>query len=174
MANCALTQDYSFGCDFGAGGVYKDCYLIELENVSATPESSGTVTSVTKVTGKIFRKYQLVKETASFDETIGGNQQNGTIFYDQKGVIIINKQSVQMRNEIMLLAKNRLVVIARDNNGLWKLYGREQGLQLLDGSITTGVQFTDRNGYVLNFTSKEREPAPFVSEDVIATLQTAT
>lgn len=169
---CALTQDYSFGCDFGAGGVYKDCYIIELENVSSLNESSGTITTVTKGSGKIFRKYQLVKETASFDETIAGNQQNGTIFYDQKGVIIINKQNVQVRNEIILLAKNRLVIIARDNNGAWKLYGREQGLQLLDGSITTGTAWTDRNGYTLNFTSKEREPAPFVDESVIATLQT--
>lgn len=171
---CSLTSDYSFNCDFGAGGVYKDMYLIELENLDATTpytESSGTITAITKVATKVFRKYQLVKETASFDETIAGNIQNGTIFYDQKGVIIINKQNVQVRNEIILLAKNRLVMIARDNNGAWKMYGREQGMQLLDGSITTGTAWTDRNGYTLNFSSKEREPAPFVQESVIATLQ---
>ena len=169
---CALTQDYSFGCDVGAGGVYKDCYLIEANNISSLTESSGTITTVTKATGKIFRKYQLVQETASFDETISGNIQNGTIFYDQKGVIIINKQSVAIRNELKLLSIGTLVLIARDNNGLWKLYGREAGFRLLDGSITTGTALSDRNGYTFNFTSKEREPAPFVDEAVITTLQT--
>lgn len=176
MASCSLTSDYNFGCDTGAGGVYMDAYVIELPNIAASglTESSGTITAITKVTGKIFRKYQLVKETASFDETIAGNQQNGTIFYDQKGVIIINKQNVAVRNELKYMSMQRLIWIVRDNNGLWKLYGREEGLKLLDGSITTGTAWTDRNGYTLNFTGKEREPAPFVDEALITALQTAT
>ena len=98
--SCALTQDYSFGCDVGTGGT-KECWIIELENISSVTESSGTLTAITKATGKIFRKYQLVTETANFEETIVGNRQNGTIYYDQKGTIILNKQQVSVRNEIL-------------------------------------------------------------------------
>ncbi len=172
MAGCALTQDYNYGCDTGSGGVAKECYIIEIDNISALVESSGTITTITKVATKIFRKYQLVQETASFDETIAGNIQNGTIFYDQKGVIILNKQQVAVRNEILLLAKARLVVVFQDNNNTWRLFGRRGGLKLLDGSATTGTAFGDRNGYTLNFTGKENELAPFVDDAVIATLQT--
>ena len=171
MANCALTQDYSFQCDVGVGGT-KEVYLIELENISSYTESSGTLTAITKVSGKIFRKYQLVLETANFEENITGNRQNGTLFYPQKGTIIINKQNVAVRNEILLLAKNRLVAVIKDNNLTYRLFGREYGLMLQTGNATTGVAWGDRNGYSLEFTGNELELAPFVLDAVIATLQT--
>lgn len=169
--NCALTSDYSFGCDVGIGGT-KEVYLIELENISSYTESSGTLTAITKVSGKIFRKYQLVLETANFEEDIQGNRQNGTLFYPQKGTIIINKQNVAVRNEILLLAKNRLVMVIKDNNLTYRLLGREYGLMLQTGTATTGTAWGDRNGYTLNFTGNELELAPFVADAVISTLQT--
>jgi len=170
MANCALTQDYSFGCDVGTGGT-KELYLIELNNVISMTESSGTIVDITKGTGKIFRKYQLVQETANFEENIVGNRQNGTIFYDQKGTIVLNKQQVAVRNEILLLAKNYLIVIIKDNNDTYRLYGRQYGMRLETGSATTGTAWGDRNGYTMNFTSKEPELAPFVDPAIISSLQ---
>lgn len=169
--NCALTSDYLFGCDVGIGGT-KELYLIELENVSSVTESSGTLTAITKATGAIFRKYQLVQETANFGEDITGNRQNGTLFYPQRGTIVINKQNVAVRNEILLLAKNRLVVVIKDNNLTYRLYGREYGMMLQTGTAETGTAWGDRNGYTLNFTGNELELAPFVTDAVIATLQT--
>jgi hypothetical protein len=168
--SCALTSDYNFGCDVGTGGT-KEVWLIELENISSMTESSGTLTAITKVAGKIFRKYQLVLETANFQEDIVGNRQNGTIFYDQKGTIIINKQNVAVRNEILLLARNNLAAIIHDNNDTYRLFGRLYGLRLETGSFATGTAWGDRNGYTLNFTGKEPDPAPFVATAVIATLQ---
>lgn len=168
---CALTSDYSFGCDVGIGGT-KELYLIELENIGSVTESSGTLTAITKVSGKKFRKYQLVLETANFGEDITGNRQNGTLFYPQRGTIIINKQNVAVRNEILLLAKNRLAVVIKDNNLTYRLYGREYGLMLLTGTAETGTAWGDRNGYTLNFAGNELELAPFVTDAVIATLQT--
>lgn len=169
--SCALTSDYSFSCDVGVGGT-KELYLIELENISSVTESSGTLTAITKASGKIFRKYQLVQETANFGEDITGNRQNGTLFYPQRGTIIINKQNVAVRNEILLLAKNRLAVVIKDNNLTYRLYGREYGLQIQTGTAETGTAWGDRNGYTLNFTGNELELAPFVTDAVIATLQT--
>lgn len=169
--NCALTSDYSFGCDTGIGGL-KEVYFIELENVTSVTESSGTLTAITKATGKVFRKYQLVLETANFKEDITGNRQNGTLFYPQTGLIVINKQNVAVRNEILLLAKNRLIAVAKDNNLTYRLFGREFGMMLLTGSADSGTAWGDRNGYTLNFTGAELELAPFVSDAVIATLQT--
>lgn len=168
---CALTQDYVFGCDVGTGGT-KEVYFIELENIVSMTESSGTITAITKVATKIFRKYQLVLETSNFQEDIVGNRASGTIFYDQKGTVILNKQQVAVRNEIMLLAKNNLVAVIKDNNDTYRLYGRQYGLRLETGSATTGTAWGDRNGYELNFTGKEPELAPFVQAAVIATLQT--
>jgi hypothetical protein len=169
--SCALTSDYSFGCDVGTGGA-KEVWLIEFNNVTAMVESSGNITSITKASGKIFRKYQLVRETATFEETITGNIANGTIFYDQKGTIIINKQNIAVRNEILLLARNFLIAIVHDQNDTYRLFGRNNGLRLESGSAATGTAWGDRNGYTLDFTGKEPELAPFVDSSVISTLQT--
>ena len=169
--NCALTQDYLFGCDVGSGGV-RQMWLIEFNNVVSMVESSGVITTITKASGKVFRKYQLVNETSNANQKINGNPANGTIFYNQTTQMVINKQQVALRNEILLLAKNTLMVIAEDNNGFFHLFGRVNGLRLNDGSADTGTAWADRNGYVLNFTGNERELAPFVDDAVIATLQT--
>lgn len=171
MANCALTSDYLFGCDVGIGGV-KEAFIIELPNIASYTESSGTLTAITKVSGKIFRKYQLVLETSAFDEDFVGNRQNGTLYYAQKGTIIINKQNVAVRNEILLLARNQLAIVVKDNNLTYRLLGREFGLMLQTGSANSGTAWGDRNGYTLNFTGNELELAPFVTDAVIATLQT--
>lgn len=169
--SCALTADYNFSCDVGAGGVI-EAYFIEKNNVTSFTESSGTLTAITKATGKVFRKYQLVVETASFDENLQGNVQNGTLFADQKGVIIINKQSVAVRNELMLLGRNTLIAVFKDQNLSYRLFGRENGLRVESGAATTGTSLADRNGYTINFSGKEPELAPFVLDAVIATLQT--
>jgi hypothetical protein len=171
MASCALTQDYLFGCDVGSGGII-DMYIIEAGSISTLTESSGTITAITKVAGKIFRHYQLVIETAAWEEDITGNIQNGTVFYDQKGTLVINKQSVAMRNEILLMAVNNLVVIAQDQNFTYRLFGRINGLRVLSGKATSGKALGDRNGYELNFSGKEPQLAPFVSAATILTLQT--
>jgi hypothetical protein len=168
--SCALTQSYSFDCSVGAGGM-KELYLIELENISSVTESSGTLTAITKVSGKIFRKYQLVQDTATAEETITGNLQNGTLYYAQKVTFVINKQNVAIRNEILLLAKNRLAVVTVDNNDTYRLYGWDQGLRLNEGSAATGTAWGDRNGYTLTLSGNQRELALFVNSATLATLQ---
>lgn len=147
-------------------------YIIEQANVTAVTEVSGVVTAITKATGTRFWKYSLVRETSSATETISGNEQNGTIFYDQTVNIILNKRQASVRNEVLLLAKNFLMIVGVENSGRAFLYGREQGLQLLSGESGTGVAWGDRNGYTLPFNGKEEELAPEVDTATIATLQT--
>lgn len=168
---CALTQDYTFGCDTGAGGL-KELYLIELENIDTVTDSSGTLTAITKVAGKVFRKYQLVQDTASAEEALTANLPNGSLYYAQKVTLVINKQQVAVRNEILLLAKNRLAIVTVDNIGTYRLYGWDQGLRLTEGNAGTGLAWSDRNGYTLTFSGNQTDLAPFVQESVIATLQT--
>lgn len=171
MASCVLTQGFNLDCRDGIGGM-KEVYIIEQANVSAITESSGVVTAITKTTGKRFWKYSLVRETSNATETITGNEQNGTIYYDQVVQIILNKRQASVRNEVMLLARNFLMIVGVENSGKAFLYGREQGLQLLTGTSETGVAWGDRNGYTLPFAGKEKELAPEVLEAVLATLET--
>ncbi len=171
LTGCSLTTDYSFGCGNGAGGV-KTFWIIEYDNVSSIGESSGLITGITKVPGKVFRKYQLVLETSHTEETITGNRQNGTLFFAQSLTMIINKQQLAVRNEILLMSRGLVRIIAEDNNNTWRMYGFENGVVSNGGTINSGTAWADRNGYEITFTGNEEEPAPFVDESVIATLQT--
>ena len=73
---------------------------------------------------------------------------------------------VNTRNEILLLAKNRLAVIAVDNQGDKWFLGVSYGLDLTGGGSATGTAFGDRSGYTLTFTGNEKELAPKVTATV--------
>jgi len=169
--SCALTQGYVLDCREGIGGL-KEVYIIEFLNVASITEASGIVTAITKVSGKRFWKYSLVRETSMAKESIVGNEQNGTIFYDQEVNIILNKRQASVRNEVMILARNFLMLVGVENSGKAFLYGRDQGLQLLTGSSESGTAWGDRNGYTLPFAGKERELAPEVTAGILASLET--
>lgn len=167
--SCALTQGYTFDCKDNIGGL-KSVWFIGWNDVASVTESSGTITAITKASGKVFYKYQLVRNTASFTDTIAGSIENGTVVYNQELVVVINKMQVSMRNEILLLAKNNMMAVVEDQNGRYWLAGRYNGLDLLSGTAGTGTAQADRNGYTLTFSGGEKEMAPAVDAAVIATL----
>lgn len=168
---CLLTQGYALDCRDGIGGI-KEVYIIEKDNISAYTETSGVVTAITKTTGSKFRRYYLNRETSNASETGNGSEQNGTNFYSQNVTIVLNRRSATIRNELMLLAKNNVVIITVENGGKYFLYGRTQGLQLNGLETGTGTAWGDRNGSTLPFVGNETELAPEVQSSVIATLET--
>lgn len=169
--SCALTQGYATSCSKGVGGA-GEAYIMELDNLGGVTETAGVITALTKVTGKRFWKYQQIRETSYAKETPNGNEQNGTLFFQQEVGLVINRMATAVRNEIKLLALNRLVFVIKDNNGKYWMYGKGYGLQLTGGEIGTGTAMTDRNGYSLTFTGGETEPAIEVEATVAAALET--
>ena len=101
------------------------------------------------------------------------SRENGTTECDQSVKFPINKMSVAVRNELMLLGKNRLLFVIVDENGLGWLYGKEYGLMGETFDAKTGVQLADRNGYELAFAGKEKELAFNVDAATLLTLETA-
>lgn len=169
---CALTQGYVLDCKDSLGGLV-EVYFINQHDIASYTEASGVVTALTKDLGKRFYKYELVKSTAAFTETLNASVENGTIFYQQELTIVINKLQVNMRNEIILLAQNLLTAVAKDGNGRYWILGLTRGLDVTTGTAGTGTAEGDRNGYSLTFTGKERFLAPELSSGLAASLETA-
>jgi hypothetical protein len=155
---CALTQSYTLDCKDSIGGL-KAVWFAAIEDIDTWTGSAGTYTAVTMDAGKYFWKYDLVKESSNFAEAVNTNVQNGTVFYAQTLEIILNKLQVNTRNEILLLAKNRLVALVQDNNDKTWVLGFDNGLDITGGGSATGTAFGDRNGYTLTFTGNEKELA---------------
>jgi ligand-binding sensor domain-containing protein len=169
--SCALTSGYTFDCKDNIGGL-KSVWFIGYNDVASVTEASGVITAITKGAGKVFYKYQLVRNTASFTENIAGSIENGTVVFNQELLIVINKMQTSMRNEMLLLAKNNMMAVVEDQNGRYWLAGRFNGLDLLTGSVSTGLAQADRNGYSFTFSGGEKESAPEVQSSVISTLTT--
>jgi hypothetical protein len=166
---CALTQGYTLDCKDSLGGI-KAMWVINHANVSSVTEASGIVSAITKAAGKVFYKYELVKNTGSLTETITTSVENGTVFYAQELSIVLNKLQANTRNEILLLAQSTLMVVVQDANDKYWLLGRFTGLDVTGGTSATGTAQGDRNGYTLTFTGGEKQLAPEVNSGIIAGL----
>ena len=165
---CALTQGFVLDCKESVGGI-KSVRFVEFDNVASIAYAAGVAT-LTMVASKKFWKYAQVRETSSFTETITANVQNGTIFYSQELTVILNKLAAATRNEILLLAKNRLMAIVEDMNGNYWLLGAKNGLDITGGNSATGTASGDRNGYTLTFQAMEADPMWSVSAGAISAI----
>jgi hypothetical protein len=169
---CALTQGYTLDCRDSLGGI-TEVYFMAFQDISSTTEASGVITALTKATGKRFYKYELTKGTSVMTENVNSNVQNGTLYFTPELTIILNKLQVNTRNEILLLAQNRLVAVAKDNNGKYWYLGKTRALDLTAGSATSGTAEADRSGYTLTFAGAEPSMSPEVNSAVAAALTTA-
>lgn len=166
---CALTSGRALDCRDSVGGI-KRLLITELANKATLTTTSGAISAFTLSTGKQFWSYEQVRETSNFSEAIQASVENGTLAYETTLTAIFNKGETSTRNQIRLLAQNRLMIIAEDRNGKYWLLGETNGAELTAGSYASGTAMGDRNGYELTFVAKEAEPMKEVSSGLIATL----
>ena len=168
---CSLTQSYLLDCRLNYGGM-KEVYIIEFDNVTSFTQTAGVVTAITKASGKTFRKYQLIAHTGEGDEALTASREMGTLSNKQTIKFPINKMTVAVRNELFLLAQNRLIFIFVDENSTNWIYGSDYGLTLTTAAAKTGKVLADRNGYELTFEGDEKNLAYEVDDTTLATLLT--
>jgi hypothetical protein len=154
--SCSLTTGYALGCRDAIGGI-KTIFVQTLNATgSVNTNGSGLVSGFTpsSVSGSWF-EYDLTKATSSMTETLNASTENGTLFYTPEVTFTINKLQTSVRNELRLLARNRLLVIVLDNNGRYWLLGAANGLEASAGTAGTGTAFGDRSGYEMTLTGME-------------------
>lgn len=166
---CSLTQSYNLDCRDSLGGV-KEVYIMEFDKASVITVVAGAVTVLTKTTTSLFRKYNLISHTTEGEETVTSNRENGTSMVKQTVKFPINKMTTAVRNEILLLIQNRLLVVVVDQNDQGYLYGKDFGMMTNSISAKTGKTLADRNGYEISMESDEKFLAPTLTLAIIATL----
>lgn len=156
--SCALTTGFTLDCRNSNGGI-EAVYFTEIANKATLTSASGLVSALTLSTGKQFFKYELRKKTSVFEQNIQVNNENGTVFYEQTLSVKLDKLEITKRNEILLLAQNNLMVIIKDNNGVYWLMGETRGALLNGGKGSTGTAYGDMSGFELTFMGEEPELA---------------
>lgn len=164
--SCIIIEGRQIDCRDSVGGV-AELYAAEFENVQNIIDSSGSITTLTMVSGKKFYTFQVEKGNAQFDEKVTSSMENGTLFYEQTLTFNMKKLSAAMRNDVHILAQKRTIWIVKDNNGLFRLAGQRGGMDIGDSTLSTGKAFGDLNGATLTFTGMEKEPASYLSQALV-------
>lgn len=168
---CALTAGYTIDCRDAVGGI-DAVYFGEFANMTIV-DASGTVTGITKASGKRFWKFDVpTKSTANATSNPVGSTENGTLFFEQSIDMPVNKRDATTRNIITTLAKNKLIIITKDKDGTYRMYGKGYGLFLGASTGQTGAAPGDANGYMLKFEGQEKEDFFVVTSAIGDVLET--
>ena len=149
---CELTTGFTLDCKDGVGGV-KKIVLVDKALVTSFALDANQIVSFIygPASGDLYT-YELPTQTASFEETINFNRDNGTVFYTQTVNVMLHKLSSAKRLELQTVAKARVIVFVLDSNNNWWAVGYENGADLSTSTAATGTALGDANGYTLAFT----------------------
>ena len=159
--SCYISSGIELGCSDGLGGIKKIYIVGGGGSVTGyTYDGDGAITGATSTSGTTLYGFELKRNTSGLVQNVQKNFENGTIFFDQVLTAVFFKYDQQKRNEVKILSQNdNLQIIAIDQNDTQYYLGQVNGMYLSGGSATSGVQFSDRNGFSLEFKGQEHDPA---------------
>lgn len=159
---CDLTSGFSVGCSSSIGGVAEFWIGNMPSDMVIALDSSGVATSITNTAADLeYFKFECTNAQGAasvFNDNPTVNAQNGTSFFDQTATYVLNKMEQAKRNEVKMIARAKMTIIIKDNNGKYWLMGEVNGARLTSGENTSGTALGDRNGYSLSFQAQEFEP----------------
>lgn len=157
---CDLTTGFTVGCNDSTGGIAEFWFANMVDDFAVAESATGEASSITG-TGLTYYKYETTNAQGAasvINDNPTVNDQNGTSYFDQTCTYVLNKMDTAKRNEVKMLARAKLSVIVKDNNGIYWLMGRVNGVRMTAGDNGTGTALGDRNGYSLSFQAQETEP----------------
>ncbi len=163
--SCSLTSGFALDCKDSVGGV-KAIHLINFAATGFTV-SGGEVTATTIASGSVYT-YDMPKGVGSMTTTTNVSQENGTVFNQTDVVARLRKLATTKRNELKLLAQNRVFCVVEDNNANYWLVGKEYGCDITAMTQETGTAMGDNYGYNFTLSAIEAE-APYKLQTAVVT-----
>jgi len=168
---CTLTNGYTLGnCVVSTGGIYT-LYVAGHEKNIVYGLSTGNMVNGYDSTALgstlTFKEFEQDIEIAGATEALTADRATGTRFYEQTVNLTIHYGKVAADNDTIRttleeLSKGNMMIIVKENSGIYKMYGAENGLRVTTGASGSGTAFSDLNGITLTLTGKESEPAQIV------------
>ena len=156
---CDLNSGRNVPCKDSTGGIFA-VYFVDYGDLGAI---TLTADEVTDVAGTFSAYKYLVKGANSLEQAITSSPDNGTTFFEQTLTLNLQKLSKEDMVQLKLLSYGRPYAVVQDNNGNFFLAGKQNGLSVSGGSITTGAAFGDMSGTTLTLSGQEVLPANFIN-----------
>ena len=114
--------------------------------------------------------YRISPDMASIDftETPTRSRENNSIFFASTCAITLKDDSQATRDLVDAISKGFISVIQEKENGNNLVYGGVNGMTVETSAFTTGMNYEDLNGVVINLVGKETSIAPSVDDTIIA------
>jgi hypothetical protein len=168
--SCALTSGYTFvGCKDAASGI-DEVLITEYANVTAITVTSNVITAITMASTKQFRQYVLDKERGEFSYDLTGNKETSINTYLHRVSFTTNNITEAMSRELDLGAKNYTIQIVKGNDGKYRLFGRDKGMEMVTGTNSSAKELAGFHGNVWTFESIQKDRALEVNAGIIAAL----
>lgn len=161
---CDLSAGRNVPCKDVVGGI-DAVYFVDFGNLGAITLTNDEVTDMAGT----FSAYKYdVKGANSLEQAVTSSQDNGTTFFEQTLTLNLPKLTKEDMVQFKLMAYGRPHCVIVDNNGNALLAGKEHGLTVSAGSITTGAAFGDMSGTTLTLSGSEKLPANFIAGATVA------
>ena len=170
---CDISMGRDEVCKDGLGGLRK-IYIVNYNSSYYDSVSSGDLgdeeisTISTLPASANAYEFELRSDNNTLEETNEQSRDNGTSFWTQTLTVNLKKQSKESQAQLKLLSYGRPHVIVEDSNGLYRLLGFQNGMEVSVNTMTGGA-LGDMSGYALTFEGKELNPAYFVASSLINT-----
>ena len=168
---CDISMGRDEVCKDGLGGLRK-IYIVNYNSSYYDSVSSGDLgdeeisTISTLPASANAYEFELRSDNNTLEETNEQSRDNGTSFWTQTLTVNLKKQSKESQAQLKLLSYGRPHVIVEDSNGLYRLLGFQNGMEVSVNTMTGGA-LGDMSGYSLTFEGKELNPAYFVADSLI-------
>ena len=172
MACTSVLTPISITCDNNIGGL-SNIYVVPRYFITSFGTETASVLSGVTLSGTTkLVEYQFNKNTASYTDVLATNFENGSSIYQQTINLMIPRREAAKRTSIALLAAGQrdLVVIAKDYNGIYWLFGKDSGLQLQSIGEGSGTAKADGSKYSLVLYGEEPYSAVTITEANVLTL----
>ena len=132
-------------------------------NQYGTGDNTDQIVSV-QTDGLTFSIYKFeLKGNNSFEQTINSSRENGTTFFEQTLSVQLKRQDVKSTKNVKLISYGRPRIIVHARGDQFFLMGLDQGCDVTAGTISSGQNLGDYNGYSLTFSAAEELPSNFIN-----------
>jgi hypothetical protein len=166
---CPLTQNYTLKDCLTTAGV-ESWLITPFSNVLTAVLTANVVTTITKtVTWKTIAQ-EVEQGTWSYTGT--GATANGSKAYDWEAAIKMHGLNTLDQQELELILSNKVVLIAKMNNGDYWMLGRTYGSTAIDTKFEAGTAMGDFIGSTLTIKGRSSVSAVKVDSAIITGLTT--
>lgn len=158
----------SAGIKYVLVGKYQDITVTQDASANASFKAGDGSTALAAGT---FKKYNMLKQTSSWTDAGTSNPQAGTIVYAPTVTLVFGRNEALKRQELAVMGKNELVVVAVDQNDYAAVLGGVNGLDLTSGTMQSGTALGDLSGLTITLTGSEPLPHGIVDASTLAAIQ---